>query len=107
MMLDASRMGADDADNYLGYMLVNGVGCQKHYNVALSYFKKAAVKFNPTAEYHIGRFYLYGWGDFTMKINRFKAYYWLNRSVEHGSKEAEELLKKLADEAREYLTRQW
>lgn len=104
-MLDASRMGSDDADNYLGYMLVNGQGCQQHYNAALSYFKKAAVKFHSSAEYNIGRFYLYGWGRFTMKVNRFKANYWLKRSVEHGSKDAQELLKKLDDEAREYFRR--
>ena len=91
----ASNMGSADADNYLAYIYSNGIGCNRHGNLALTYLKKSATQYHDQSEFELGKFYLYGWGNFTSKINKFKARYWLQRSAFHGNKKAVELLKML------------
>ena len=91
----ASNMGSADADNYLAYIYSNGIGCNRHGNLALTYLKKSATQYHAQSEFELGKFYLYGWGNFTSKINKFKARYWLQRSAFHGNKKAVELLKML------------
>ena len=94
-MHDASNMGSADADNYLAYIYSNGIGCNRHGALALTYLKKSATQYHAQSEFELGEFYLYGWRNFTSKINKFKARYWLQRSAFHGNKKAVELLKML------------
>ena len=94
-LYEAAKMGSADATNHLACLYEAGTVVTRHYNYALSIFKKAAESYHSLAELNIGRFYLYGWGDFTMKINKFKAVYWLRRSAEHGNSDAEKLLHSL------------
>ena len=48
--------------NNIGYLYKNGLGVRKDFEEAYFWFKKAADKNNPIAQYNIGNMYCYGEG---------------------------------------------
>ena len=56
-LLPLAENGDAGAQHYLGVMYANGLGVQKNYPLAASWFKKAAQQGNPKAQHSLALMY--------------------------------------------------
>ncbi|WP_374124989.1 tetratricopeptide repeat protein [Leptotrichia hongkongensis] len=85
------------AQNVIGYLYSEGskdINIEVDYEKAFEWYMKTAKKEDSIGEYSIGIFYLEGFG---VEQNFKEAYRWFKKSLNHGYKEAEEMLKELSE----------
>ncbi len=73
-------------------MYFDGLGVDKDYTEAHSWYLKAAEQNNSDAQVNLADMYIQGNG---VEVDIEQAKYWLMRADENGSVEAKELLEKL------------
>lgn len=76
------------AENYLGYMYEFGQGTSRDVNLAIDWYKNAAEKDNPDAQYHLGRVCLS-----TPPQDYDSAVVWLSMAEKKGRAGARDMLK--------------
>ncbi|EWY36790.1 hypothetical protein N825_25485 [Skermanella stibiiresistens SB22] len=88
-----AKSGSTRAQFELGRRLESGIGTNADISRAFTYFCQAAAKGHPMAAYKIGNLYLSGKG---VARNEAMAASWFRRSIELGSPEAREIMRRFS-----------
>ena len=90
---EIAEAGDARAQHDLGWAYYQGIGLEKNYVQALSWFTKAAEAGDKSASYYVGEIYYNGFG--TVEADKEKAIIWFKRASESGVKEAAQYLDKI------------
>ena len=78
----ASEQGDSDAQNYLGWMYLNGYGVTKDYEKAVEWFRKSAEQGNADGQNNLGFMYYKG---YVVTKDYEKAVEWFRKSADQGN----------------------
>jgi hypothetical protein len=91
-LLDLAKLDDASAQIKLGSCYENGCGVPKDYEQSFSWYKKAAIQYNPIAQHFLGVMYYNGKG---VSADQEQAIYWWTKAAEQGNTFAKESLEAL------------
>jgi hypothetical protein len=90
--IEVAQQGYPNAQNYLGYMYLNGQGVDQDNSKALEWYEKAATLGHAPSQYSLGYMYHQGVGVATDLV---RATFWYQKAADQGNEEAKEILKEI------------